>query len=386
MLATLITTSTSLFAQDQIPIPMHVRVNVLGGTKPIPVAMEGFSGEAAEVLKFDLYVQGYSFVTPDAATYLIRGSDSGNIIGTVTDNTSRKAVFSRSYSGASLRRQAHFFANDIVQAVQNGKGIGLTKMAFKSQAPMGNGEIFVADFDGNGAQEVTSDSTIVAKPAWVPGRIAMYYTSYARGNPDIFFHNLSSGQRKVFAGYPGLNSGAAVSPDGSRVAMILSKGGRPNVYVCNADGSGLKRLTTGIEDSSPCWSPDGQLICFATKQHERRRLATISPEGGEIHYLDTSGITNPTEPDWSPDGKWIAFTRQAGEFDICVMSADGSIKPVVLVEGQNPSWSPNSRTLIYNHGPAGRQTLSVLDVFTKQYKDCHRVLTLGSNSQPAWAR
>src|SRR5580658_4529655 len=138
------------------------------GKKPIPVAMDGFTGEAAEVLRFDLYVQGFNFVTPDAAQYLIHGSDSGNVVGTVSDNFAHKVIFSRSYSGASLRRQAHFFANDIVQAVQNGKGIGLTKMSFKSQARMGNGEIYVADFDGNGAQQVTSDSTIVAKPAWVP--------------------------------------------------------------------------------------------------------------------------------------------------------------------------------------------------------------------------
>jgi TolB protein len=234
---------------------------------------------------------------------------------------------------------------------------------------------------------VTSDSAIVARPAWEPGRLALYYTSYARGNPDIFFHNLSTGQRSIFAHYPGLNTSAAPSPDGSRVAMILSKDGRPNVYVCNRDGSGLKRLTTDIEDSSPCWSPDGQWICFATKKAERRRLAKIPAEGGEIQYLNTSECPSPTEPDWSPDGKWIAFTRQVGgEFDICVLPADGSGDPVVLVPGQNPSWSPNSRTLLFNRGPAGRQTLSVLDVFTKQYKDCHRMLTMGSDSQPAWAR
>jgi TolB protein len=103
-----------------------------------------------------------------------------------------------------------------------------------------------------------------------------------------------------------------------------------------------------------------------------------------VQYLNTTGAANPTEPDWSPDGKWIAFTRQAGDFDICVMPTDGSMPPTVLVAGQNPSWSPNSRTLIFNRGGNGRQTLSVLDVFTKQYKDCRRAT--GSNSQPAWAR
>jgi TolB protein len=376
--------AASNFCRAQNEIQIEQNINVLGQTKPIPVALDGFTGEAAEVLKFDLFVQGFSFVSPDAAQYLIHGSDAGNVTGSVTDKFAHKMILSRSYNGASTRRQAHAFADDIVKATTTLKAIGSTKIAFKSQSPGGNGEIYVADFDGFGAQSVTSDATIVAKPAWVPGRLALYYTSYARGNPDIFYHSLSSGQRRVVAGYSGLNTSAAVSPDGSKVAMILSKAGSPNVWVCNADGTNLKRLTTGLEDSSPCWSPDGNWICFATKKAERRRLAKIPAGGGEVQYLNTTGAANPTEPDWSPDNKWIAFTRQAGDFDICVMPADGSLVPTVLVAGQNPSWSPNSRTLVFNHGGNGHQTLSVLDVFTKQYKDCRRAT--GSNSQPAWAR
>jgi TolB protein len=387
VLPVVLTAFTLNFAQgqtDQGEIKITRPVDTFG-QKPIPVALDGFTGEAAEVLKFDLFVQGFSFVSPDAAQYLIHGSDAGNVTGSVTDKFAHKMILSRSYNGASTRRQAHAFADDIVKATTTLKAIGQTKIAFKSQSSGGNGEIYIADFDGYGPpQPVTSDGTIVAKPAWVPGRLALYYTSYARGNPDIFYHSLSSGQRRVFAGYSGLNTSAAVSPDGAKVALILSKSGSPNVWVCNADGTNLKRLTTGIEDSSPCWSPDGNWICFATKFHERRRLAKIPAGGGEIQYLNTTGVANPTEPDWSPDGKWIAFTRQAGDFDICVMPADGSLAPVVLVPGQNPSWSPNSRTLVFNHGGNGHQTLSVLDVFTKQYKDCRRAT--GSNSQPAWAR
>jgi TolB protein len=354
------------------------------GQPPLPISLDGFAGEAAEVLKFDLYVQGFSFTNASGAQYLITGSSAGNVTGSLTDKFARKVLLSRSYNGASMRRQAHAFADDIVGAIRNLKPIGGTKIAFKSQMPGGSGEIYVADFDGYGAQPVTSDGAIVAHPAWVPGRLALYYTSYARDNPDIFYHSLSSGQRRVIAGYSGLNTSAAVSADGSKVAMILSKSGSCNVWVCNADGSNLKRLTTGLEDSSPCWSPDGQWICFATKFHERRRLAKIPAGGGEIQYLITTGAANPTEPDWSPDGKWIAFTCQMGDFSICVLPAAGGMDPVVLVSGQNPSWSPNSRTLIYNHGPDGRQTLAVVDVFTKQSRDCRR--TAGSNSQPAWAR
>jgi TolB protein len=369
-------------AQDEIQI--QKQIDVLGQTKPIPVSLDGFSREVTEVLEFDLCVQGFSFVAPAAAQYQISGSNNGNVQGRVVDLISKQTKLSRSYTGASLRRQAHTFADDIVQAITGKKGIAQTKIAFKVEAAGGNGEIYVADFDGHNAQSITHDDAIVAAPAWVPGRLAIYYTSYKRGNPDIFYHNLGNGQRHVVAGYSGLNTSAAVSPDGTKVAMILSRSGSPDVWVGNADGSNLKQLTSTPEDeSSPCWSPDGQWICFATKIAERRVLAKVPAGGGAMQRIPTPGAPNPTEPDWSPDGKWIVFTSQAGGFDICVVPAGGGA-PTVLVAGEDPSWSPNSRTLIFTHRVGGRYVLSVLDVFTKQVKDIARIS--GSDSQPAWAK
>ena len=366
-------------------INVQSEITVMGQTKPIPISLSGFTGEGAEVLKFDLTVQGFSFVTSDAAQYLVSGSDAGGIAGSLTDKFAKRVLLSRSYNGASLRRQAHAFADDIVLAVTGKKGIGQTKIAFKSQpSGYGAGEIYVADFDGANAQRITTDNAIVAKPAWVPGKLALYYTSYALDNPDIFYHSLTTGKRSKIAAYSGLNTSAAVSPDGAKIAMVLSKSGSANIWVCSADGTNLKQVTYGVEDSSPTWSPDGSWICFATKHNERRRLAKIPAGGGTVQYLSTTGAANPTEPDWSPDGKWIAFTSQMGDFNICVMPADGSAPPSVLVSGQNPSWAPNSRTLAFDRAVGYRQVLSVLDVFTKQYKDCVRAT--GSSSQPAWAK
>jgi len=356
----------------------------LGTTPPIPVSIEGFGSDVTAILKFDLYVQGFTFVAPDAAQYQISGTSAGNVVGRAADRFAKTTILSRSYNGSTLRGQAHAFADDIVFAITGKKGIAQTRIAFKVQAASGAGEIYVADFDGHNAKAVTDDGVIVSAPAWAPGRSVLYYNSYKLGNPDIFYHNLKTGDRHVIAHYSGSNISPAASPDGSRVAMVMSHGGSPNIWVAGADGSHPKKLTSTSEDSSPCWSPDGQWICFATKIHERRVLAKVPAGGGEVQVIRTSGTPNPTEPDWSPDGKWIAFTMQAGEFDICVMPADGSAAPTILVRGEDPSWSPNSRTLICARRSGGHYVLSLLDVYTKQVKDIRQIS--GSDSEPAWAR
>jgi TolB protein len=205
------------------------------------------------------------------------------------------------------------------------------------------------------------------------------------GNPAIFYHNLSSGERTKVAYYGGSSISPAVSPDGKQVAMILSKSGSPDVYISDLDGSNLKRLTSTREaESSPCWSADGQSIAFATEVKSRRTLAKVSVSGGPVKVIPTPGFLSPTEPEYSPDGKWLAFTSQMGSFRICVVPTQGGA-PTELVEGEDPSWAPNSRTLVFTRRQGGgRRGLSLLDVPTKQVKDVTRIS--GNSSQPSWAK
>lgn len=355
---------------------------------PTPIAVTGYSGEVDQVLRFDLEVMGFKIVSQGSSgcDLLLTGSNNGHVEGRLMQLSINAQKVGRAYNGGTLRQQAHSLANEVSKAAHGVDGIGNTRIVFK-RASNQTSEVYFSDFDGFGLQSISQDGSIVAAPVWVPGKSAVYYTSYKRGNTEILFHDLGTGVRRSFAHYNGMNSSAAVSADGRRVAMILSKNGSPDVYVCNADGTGLTQLTFTREDeSSPCWSPDGKWICFAGRLGGIRSLCKVPSSGGTTTRISTAGVGNPTEPDWSPDGQWIAFNSQAGKyFNICVVKADGGT-PVTLVEGEDPSWAGNSRNLVYGHRQegAGAYTLSLLDVPTKQHKDVPRLS--GSNSQPSWGR
>jgi TolB protein len=101
------------------------------------------------------------------------------------------------------------------------------------------------------------------------------------------------------------------------------------VYVINADGSGLNRLTDNRqEERSPDWSPDGERVAFschsdgADLDHE---ICVMNADGTGLTRLTDNTLTE-LSPSWSPDADKIAFQRPGpdGGFEIWVMNPDGT--------------------------------------------------------------
>jgi TolB protein len=373
--------SLSAFAADEGPIV----VPGVAGVRLIPISITGYTGEANTVVRFDLELAGFELTSADKAQYLLSGKNDGaQVEGRLTDRLSKASLLAKAYTGGNTRSQTHALADEVIQVVTGVPGVARTKIAFKTEKGNGNSEIYISDYDGYNATPVTDDNSIVAAPSWLSKKWHLFYTSYKGGFPWIYSHNLTSGERVVFAKYPGLNATPVVSPDGRRVAMILSKAGSPDVWVANIDGTGLTQLTKTKEDeSSPCWSPDGSKICFASRVNERRSLFVVPSSGGAMSRLATDGVSNPSEPDWSPDGKTIVFTSQMGNFNICTIPAQGGAAEL-LVGGEDPSWAPNSRTVIFTRRTGNKRVLSLLDAPTKRVKDTAQIS--GSRSQPSWAK
>ncbi len=158
--------------------------------------------------------------------------------------------------------------------------------------------------------------------------------------------------------YSGDRDGVAWSPDGTRLVFSLWVAGHGTpagglaLFVINADGTGLRRLTPWELGAGgpPDWSSD-DLIGFRAVEDEESgvgNIFTIRPDGSELtqltHFTDTV-VSHKVS--FSPDGRWIAFGRSGtgGANDIYIASIDGKhVQPVTQTpeEEGSPDWGPDA--------------------------------------------
>jgi Tol biopolymer transport system component len=164
------------------------------------------------------------------------------------------------------------------------------------------------------------------------------------------------------------------------ILFSSSRDGIQDVYVMDADGSNVRRLTftTGElgsgHSSMPTWSPSGEFIAFSSDRQLDNAANDIkgetdvflmNPDGSEIRRL-TRDPAYDGQPDFSPDGERLAFvSTRDGNPEIYTISLDGKLlQRLTDWRGWDefPDWHPDgSRILFESEGRDGFDGLFVMD-------------------------
>jgi Tol biopolymer transport system component len=109
--------------------------------------------------------------------------------------------------------------------------------------------------------------------------------------------------------------------------LVFQRASGEDIMLINTDGSGLRRLTNGLD---PVLSPDGKSVAFTRWQGEQGSLWTINVDGSNEHQV-IDGVKQAKGPDWSPDGTRIVLNYQNGgrleDKDICYNLTKGDPSP-----------------------------------------------------------
>ena len=134
------------------------------------------------------------------------------------------------------------------------------------------------------------------------------------------------------------DTGAAVSPDGRRLAFSSARSGSTEIYVADTRAGTVRRLTgnAAADDVEPAWSPDGRQLAWASGPPGAHDLFVMSADGGRKRRL-VDDAANDVEPAWSPDGAQIAYaSNRDGRYRLWVVDAAGG-EPLRARRGSRPA-------------------------------------------------
>ncbi len=369
------------------------RVEVSGvGLTQVPIAVVAFRGDATAPQKMGAIVQadlersgqfrGVDVTNavldetsrPDIAVWKQKGADA-----LVTGSISRLAdgrfdvrvrlwdvVRNADLGGEShavvagdLRLAAHRVADFVYEKLTGDKGVFSTRIAYITKnGPSFN--LWVADADGENAQSALNSPEPIISPSWAPNGSQLAYVSFESRKPVVYVHDVASGKRRLLANFKGSNSAPAWSPDGRTLALTLSRDGGSQLYLMDANGGEPRRLAQSSSiDTEPTFTADGKFIYFVSDRGGSPQIYRVASGGGNPERVTFNGTYN-ISPALSPDGRWLAYiSRVSGAFKLYVMElASGASNPITdTTADENPSFSPNSRLLIYATQQQGREAL-----------------------------
>ena len=312
-------------------------------------------------------------------------------------NPSSQPVVGKVYRGAptdlQVRKFAHQFADEIISKLSGGlPSVASTQIAFVSSRT-GSKEIWVMDYDGANQHPLTSLRSIAITPRWSPDGSRIAFTCFAPYNgltsAQICMYSMDTGKLVAFPRFRGTNITPAWSPDGAQLIFSSSMQSNPELYVSDISGGRPKRLTfSNGANMSPAWNPKtGQTIAFVSDRGGTPQLYLMNADGTSTTKLDLPDKGYVIDPAWSPNGQLLAFSwrRPNDNYDLYIMdAASHQLVELTRDQGRNerPSWAPDGRHLVFESTRTGTRQIWTMLADGSQP---HQLTTGGHNESPNWS-
>lgn len=299
-------------------------------------------------LERNLAISGNFKLVSRGGSVLVSGSSGGTV--TAEGRGKRFSLPVNAADDKTARMLARQLSDAMCKTYTGRNGFASSQIAFVNKKGRSE-ELCVGYPDGGDIRQITRDGTACVGPRWMNSNTILY-TGYVNNAPQIFEINSDSGVRKMKWGFGGLTTGAAVSPNGSSAAIILSKPfGNPELCSINMAAGTWKRLTTSrnVNEGQPAWSPDGREIVYVSDETRRLNLFVIDAATKSKRRLTSTGNQN-VDPDWGADGRITYTTKRGGNSYIAVMNPSEGDKSARLVtepgRWEHPSWAPDRRHVV----------------------------------------
>jgi TolB protein len=311
-------------------------------------------------------------------------------------NTQSPQVLGKQYadaaSDASARVMAHKFADEIIFRLGGGiQGIAESQIYFVSDRT-GHKEIWAMDYDGSNQHQLTHLGSIALSPRISPDGSRIAFSALTKSGWEIMMYSLDLNRVVSFPHYGGTNLSPAWSGDGTKLAFSSSRAGSPEIYISDASGGGLRRMTTAKgPDVSPVWNrKTNSQIAFVSGRTGLPQIYTMEADGTNQQRMTDQGYA--VSPSWSPNGQFLTFAwvrkygpGEPGASDIYLMDI-ASKQWVQLTHdgGRNdfPSWSPDGRHIVFQSNRSG--SLEIWSMLADGSKVQQLTFT-GRNTQPNWS-